>query len=109
MVSDAIVFCIGLLADRKYSNFRPILDRYIENLFSSTNAHTIMLESLQRNLDRAAALNQGENQNEAGKRTSGVVEQQRTGSSTLSSGGDNSGKQKVKYHLKIGWSKEIFA
>ena len=54
MVSDAIVFCIGLLADVKYSNFRPLLDLYVENLFSSTNAYTIMLDSLLRNIERAA-------------------------------------------------------
>ena len=34
------VFSIGLLADKKYHQFRPVLDAYIQNMFSATKAYT---------------------------------------------------------------------
>ena len=33
------VFTISLLADKKYHQFRPVLDAYIEGLFGATKAH----------------------------------------------------------------------
>ena len=33
------VFVINLLADKKYSHFRPVLDTYIADLFSAAKAH----------------------------------------------------------------------
>ncbi|XP_012553779.2 dedicator of cytokinesis protein 1 isoform X1 [Hydra vulgaris] len=52
-VVEAVVFCIGLLADKKYHNFRSILDAYIENLFSSTKAYITLIEMLQKNIEIA--------------------------------------------------------
>jgi len=56
MVADAVVFCIGLLADKKYHRFRSILDAYIEKLFSSTKAYITLIEVLQKNIENARLL-----------------------------------------------------
>lgn len=51
MVANAVVFCIGLLADKKYHRFRSILDTYIENLFSSTKAYITLVDVLQKHIE----------------------------------------------------------
>eukprot|EP00057_Strongylocentrotus_purpuratus_P025941 XP_011680415.1 PREDICTED: dedicator of cytokinesis protein 1-like [Strongylocentrotus purpuratus] len=37
-VFNAVVFIIGLIADRKYQQFRPVLDTYINEHYSVTFA-----------------------------------------------------------------------
>lgn len=43
LVFDDLVFVINLLADKKYSHFRPVLDTYIEDLFSAAKAHDTLI------------------------------------------------------------------
>ena len=53
MVSDAVVFCIGLLADKKYHRFRPVIDAYLENLFSSTKAYITLVDVFLKYLEQS--------------------------------------------------------
>ncbi|EFA76538.1 SH3 domain-containing protein [Heterostelium album PN500] len=46
LVFNVITWIIGLLVDEKtsrYTNFRPVLDRYIEKHFSSSVAHSLLI------------------------------------------------------------------
>uniref|UniRef100_A0A8C6U8N4 Dedicator of cytokinesis 1 n=1 Tax=Neogobius melanostomus TaxID=47308 RepID=A0A8C6U8N4_9GOBI len=40
LVFDALVFIIGLIADRKFQHFNPVLETYIRKHFSATLAYT---------------------------------------------------------------------
>ncbi|KAM8924612.1 dedicator of cytokinesis protein 1 [Pelodytes ibericus] len=40
LVFDALVFIIGLIADRKFQHFNPVLETYIKKHFSATLAYT---------------------------------------------------------------------
>ncbi|KJE88818.1 hypothetical protein CAOG_00399 [Capsaspora owczarzaki ATCC 30864] len=53
LVFDALVFIIGILADKKYSNFHSVLDVYIQNHFSAAMAHVTLLNCLASILKRA--------------------------------------------------------
>eukprot|EP01132_Coremiostelium_polycephalum_P004848 gene4848-6043_t len=56
LVFNAISWIIGLLVDEKtsrYTNFRPVLDVYIENHFTSTVAHILLIGCLKRILSNA--------------------------------------------------------
>lgn len=64
MVSDAVVFCIGLLADKKYHRFRSILDKYIIKLFSSTKAYITLIDVLQQNIENAQSPDLGADKRE---------------------------------------------
>ena len=57
MVADAVVFCIGLLADKKYHRFRPVIDAYLENLFSSTKAYITLVSVFQTYLKQSTEPN----------------------------------------------------
>ncbi|KYQ89326.1 SH3 domain-containing protein [Tieghemostelium lacteum] len=51
LVFNAITWIIGLLVDEKtsrYTNFRPVLDIYIENHFTSKVAHILLIGCLKR-------------------------------------------------------------
>lgn len=39
-VVDGIVWVLGIIQDRRFSNFRPVLDVYIEQLFAQSGTHT---------------------------------------------------------------------
>lgn len=39
LVFECLVFLIGLISDRKYQHFRPVLDLYIQGNFSATLAY----------------------------------------------------------------------
>ncbi|XP_030888532.1 dedicator of cytokinesis protein 1 [Leptonychotes weddellii] len=41
LVFDALVFIIGLIADRKFQHFNPVLETYIKKHFSATLAYTL--------------------------------------------------------------------
>ncbi|XP_028391608.1 dedicator of cytokinesis protein 1-like [Dendronephthya gigantea] len=43
LVFDDLVFVINLLADKKYSHFRPVLDTYIADLFSAAKAYDTLI------------------------------------------------------------------
>ena len=43
---EALVFIIGLLADKKFTNFRPVLDAYISKHFSGAMAHKSLVACL---------------------------------------------------------------
>jgi len=51
LISDAVVLCIGLLADKKYHQFRPVLDAYIKNMFSATKAYLTLTTVLQQHIE----------------------------------------------------------
>eukprot|EP00794_Sanderia_malayensis_P005649 gene5649-6345_t len=53
LISDAVVFSIGLLADKKYHQFRPVLDTYIKNMFSAAKAYTTLTTVLQKHIELA--------------------------------------------------------
>ncbi|KAG7275227.1 hypothetical protein CRUP_034817 [Coryphaenoides rupestris] len=40
LVFDSLVFIIGLIADRKFQHFNPVLETYIRKHFSATLAYT---------------------------------------------------------------------
>lgn len=39
-VVEGIVWVLGIIQDRRFSNFRPVLDVYIEQLFAQSGSHT---------------------------------------------------------------------
>ncbi|XP_064631450.1 dedicator of cytokinesis protein 1-like isoform X3 [Lineus longissimus] len=53
LVFDALVFIIGLISDRKYNQFRPIMDDYIETEFSATLVYNKLINVLKFYVDRA--------------------------------------------------------
>eukprot|EP00795_Rhopilema_esculentum_P012407 gene12407-3070_t len=53
LISDAVVFCITLLADKKYHQFRPVLDAYIKNMFSAAKAYLTLTSVLQKHIEIA--------------------------------------------------------
>ncbi|KAH0508064.1 Dedicator of cytokinesis protein 1 [Microtus ochrogaster] len=46
LVFDALVFIIGLIADRKFQHFNPVLETYIKKHFSATLAYTKLTKVL---------------------------------------------------------------
>eukprot|EP00057_Strongylocentrotus_purpuratus_P006618 XP_011661092.1 PREDICTED: dedicator of cytokinesis protein 1 isoform X2 [Strongylocentrotus purpuratus] len=55
-VFNAVVFIIGLIADRKYQQFRPVLDTYINEHYSVTFADHKLAKVLKDLLDSAGEL-----------------------------------------------------
>ncbi|EGG21230.1 SH3 domain-containing protein [Cavenderia fasciculata] len=59
LVFSVITWIIGLLVDEKtskYTNFKPVLDMYIENHFTSSVAHNLLIGSLKRILSNNSNL-----------------------------------------------------
>ncbi|XP_071089559.1 dedicator of cytokinesis protein 1-like isoform X4 [Haliotis cracherodii] len=53
LVFDALVYIIALISDRKYSQFRPVLDAYIESTFSFAMAYNKLMVILKDYVDNA--------------------------------------------------------
>ncbi|KAL4699034.1 hypothetical protein H8959_011691 [Pygathrix nigripes] len=53
LVFDALVFIIGLIADRKFQHFNPVLETYIKKHFSATLAYTKLTKVLKNYVDGA--------------------------------------------------------
>ena len=48
LVYNAVVHVIGILVDERsssYTNFRPMLDRYMNEYFKAQNVHTVLLRA----------------------------------------------------------------
>ncbi|XP_056626925.1 dedicator of cytokinesis protein 1 isoform X1 [Triplophysa dalaica] len=56
LVFDALVFIIGLIADRKFHHFNPVLETYIRKHFSATLAYTKLMRVLKNYVDNAEKL-----------------------------------------------------
>uniref|UniRef100_A0A8D0BC68 Dedicator of cytokinesis 1 n=1 Tax=Salvator merianae TaxID=96440 RepID=A0A8D0BC68_SALMN len=54
LVFDALVFIIGLIADRKFQHFNPVLETYIKKHFSATLAYTKLTKVLKTYVDNAS-------------------------------------------------------
>lgn len=55
LVFNALVTVLGIVQDRRFSNFQPVLDVYIEEHFSCTSASSHMLRSMNRLLEDPTA------------------------------------------------------
>ncbi|XP_067134875.1 dedicator of cytokinesis protein 1-like [Centruroides vittatus] len=53
LVFEALIFIIGLISDRKYHHFRPVLDLYIKETFSATLAYNKLMVVLKYYVDNA--------------------------------------------------------
>ncbi|KAM4636036.1 dedicator of cytokinesis protein 1 isoform 2-T2 [Discoglossus pictus] len=53
LVFDALVFIIGLIADRKFQHFNPVLETYIKKHFSATLAYTKLTKVLKNYVDNS--------------------------------------------------------
>ncbi|XP_032080848.1 dedicator of cytokinesis protein 1 isoform X3 [Thamnophis elegans] len=58
LVFDALVFIIGLIADRKFQHFNPVLETYIKKHFSATLAYTKLTKVLRTYVDNAGVTDQ---------------------------------------------------
>uniref|UniRef100_A0A803TRK2 Dedicator of cytokinesis 1 n=1 Tax=Anolis carolinensis TaxID=28377 RepID=A0A803TRK2_ANOCA len=58
LVFDALVFIIGLIADRKFQHFNPVLETYIKKHFSATLAYTKLTKVLRTYVDNAGITDQ---------------------------------------------------
>ncbi|XP_050922084.1 LOW QUALITY PROTEIN: dedicator of cytokinesis protein 1 [Lates calcarifer] len=56
LVFDALVFIIGLIADRKFQHFNPVLETYIRKHFSATLAYMKLTKVLKNYVDNAEKL-----------------------------------------------------
>uniref|UniRef100_A0A668AKJ0 Dedicator of cytokinesis 1 n=1 Tax=Myripristis murdjan TaxID=586833 RepID=A0A668AKJ0_9TELE len=56
LVFDALVFIIGLIADRKFQHFNPVLETYIRKHFSATLAYTKLTKVLKNYVENAERL-----------------------------------------------------
>ncbi|XP_033633193.1 dedicator of cytokinesis protein 1-like isoform X1 [Asterias rubens] len=52
-VFNALIFIIGLIADRKYQQFRPVLDAYVQEHYSVTFADIKLMRVFKNYLDNA--------------------------------------------------------
>ena len=55
LVFDGLVTMLGIVQDRRFSNFQPVLDVYIERHFSCTTASSHMIRSMNRLLEDPTA------------------------------------------------------
>ncbi|KZT27977.1 cytoplasmic protein [Neolentinus lepideus HHB14362 ss-1] len=55
LVFDALVTVLGIVQDRRFSNFRPVLDVYIEKHFNCASASSHMLHSMNKLLANPTA------------------------------------------------------
>ncbi|XP_069755779.1 dedicator of cytokinesis protein 1 isoform X5 [Narcine bancroftii] len=53
LVFDSLVFIIGLIADRKFQHFNPVLETYIKKHFSATLAYTKLTTVLKNYVDNS--------------------------------------------------------
>uniref|UniRef100_A0AAZ3SVZ7 C2 DOCK-type domain-containing protein n=1 Tax=Oncorhynchus tshawytscha TaxID=74940 RepID=A0AAZ3SVZ7_ONCTS len=56
LVFDSLVFIIGLIADRKFQHFHPVLETYIRKHFSATLAYTKLTKVLKNYVENAEKL-----------------------------------------------------
>ncbi|KAG8964810.1 hypothetical protein FRC03_001343 [Tulasnella sp. 419] len=54
LVFNALVIVLGIVQDRRFNNFQPVLDVYIEKHFTCAAAHNRMIRSMNRLLSNAA-------------------------------------------------------
>ncbi|XP_047365946.1 dedicator of cytokinesis protein 1 isoform X2 [Vespa velutina] len=54
MVFECLLYIIGLVSDRKYQHFQPILDLYISESFSATLAYKKLIAVLRKRIDGAS-------------------------------------------------------
>ncbi|XP_011297282.1 dedicator of cytokinesis protein 1 isoform X1 [Fopius arisanus] len=54
MVFECILYIIGLVSDRKYQHFQPVLDLYISDSFSATLAYKKLIAVLRKRIDGAS-------------------------------------------------------
>ncbi|XP_014608633.1 PREDICTED: dedicator of cytokinesis protein 1 isoform X1 [Polistes canadensis] len=54
MVFECLLYIIGLVSDRKYQHFQPILDLYISESFSATLAYKKLIAVLRKRIDSAS-------------------------------------------------------
>lgn len=57
MVFECILYIIGLVSDRKYQHFQPVLDLYISKSFSATLAYKKLIAVLRERIDNAISNN----------------------------------------------------
>ncbi|XP_049862449.1 dedicator of cytokinesis protein 1 isoform X3 [Schistocerca gregaria] len=55
MVFECLLFIIGLVSDRKYQHFQPVLDLYIQESFSATLAYNKLIVVLKYHIDNASS------------------------------------------------------
>ncbi|XP_024936302.1 dedicator of cytokinesis protein 1 isoform X7 [Cephus cinctus] len=53
MVFECLLYIIGLVSDRKYQHFQPVLDLYISESFSATLAYKKLIAVLRKRIDSA--------------------------------------------------------
>lgn len=53
MVFECLLYIIGLVSDRKYQHFQPVLDLYIQESFCATLAYNKLLVVLRHHVDNA--------------------------------------------------------
>ncbi|XP_046667072.1 LOW QUALITY PROTEIN: dedicator of cytokinesis protein 1-like [Homalodisca vitripennis] len=53
MVFECLLYIIGLVSDRKYQHFQPVLDLYIQESFSATLAYNKLIVVLKHHVDNA--------------------------------------------------------
>ncbi|PSN51994.1 Dedicator of cytokinesis protein 1 [Blattella germanica] len=53
MVFECLLYIIGLVSDRKYQHFQPVLDLYIQESFSATLAYNKLIVVLKYHIDNA--------------------------------------------------------
>ncbi|XP_064810528.1 dedicator of cytokinesis protein 2-like [Oncorhynchus masou masou] len=61
LVFDALIYIIGLIADRKFQHFNTVLEAYIKQHFSATLAYKKLMSVLKRYLDVSSRGEQCEN------------------------------------------------
>ncbi|XP_012257396.2 dedicator of cytokinesis protein 1 isoform X1 [Athalia rosae] len=54
MVFGCLLYIIGLVSDRKYQHFQPVLDLYISESFSATLAYKKLITVLRKRIDSAS-------------------------------------------------------
>ncbi|XP_068977306.1 dedicator of cytokinesis protein 1 isoform X3 [Bombus flavifrons] len=53
MVFECLLYIIGLVSDRKYQHFQPVMDLYISESFSATLAYKKLISVLRKRIDNA--------------------------------------------------------
>ncbi|XP_061941676.1 dedicator of cytokinesis protein 1 isoform X6 [Apis cerana] len=53
MVFECLLYIIGLVSDRKYQHFQPVMDLYISESFSATLAYKKLITVLRKRIDNA--------------------------------------------------------
>lgn len=54
MVFECLLYIIGLVSDRKYQHFQPVLDLYISESFSATLAYKKLIAVLRKRIDNVS-------------------------------------------------------